>query len=77
VRVRPTGLIGVYYSASEHKHDHLLLFRAVAVSEEFDWRNPEIADARFFPLDALPQLSRTTARCLADVAGPEVVFRRW
>ncbi|MDR5682603.1 MAG: NUDIX domain-containing protein [Armatimonadota bacterium] len=77
VRIRPTGLIGVYYAAREYKHDHLFLFRAVAVAQEPAWRNPEVAQAAFFPLDALPPLSGGTARRVPDAARSEVVFGPW
>jgi 8-oxo-dGTP pyrophosphatase MutT (NUDIX family) len=62
-------LLGVYSNFGEGKSDHVAVF----VAREFELRefvpNNEIADRRWFPLDALPEnISRATRQRLAELA---------
>ncbi|HEY5794254.1 MAG TPA: NUDIX domain-containing protein [Bosea sp. (in: a-proteobacteria)] len=71
--IRLTGtaqLFGVYFNRKVSRRDHVALYvvRDFAVDEA---KKPdmEIAEARFFPLDALPQgLTPATRRRLAEIA---------
>lgn len=64
-------LFGVYLNLSASRRDHVLVYLARDVEQERE-RKPdrEIAEARFFPLDALPEgTTRGTRRRLAELAG--------
>jgi 8-oxo-dGTP pyrophosphatase MutT (NUDIX family) len=62
-------LLGVYSNFGEGKSDHVAVF----VARDFELRefvpNNEIADRRWFPLDALPEnISRATRQRLVELA---------
>lgn len=54
VKMKNVELFGIYFNYSEGKSDHIVLF----LSEDFtmtDAKDSEIAEKKFFPLDALPE----------------------
>ncbi len=67
-KVRIERLLGVYSNFSEWKFDHIAVFVARPLSP-IDLRlNIEIAEARYFPLAALPPTTRlATRRRLAEL----------
>ena len=65
-------LLGIYYNFREYKSDHAAIFVGHATSELAPRLNIEIAEARYFPLTALPPtLQPATARRLAEYAAGE------
>jgi 8-oxo-dGTP pyrophosphatase MutT (NUDIX family) len=75
----PAPLFGVYFNRNISRRDHVALYivRDFIVNEV---KKPdmEIAEARFFPLDALPQgLTPGTRRRLAEIAGGTVPAAEW
>jgi ADP-ribose pyrophosphatase YjhB (NUDIX family) len=73
------GLHGMFFNANASRRDHVVVY----VVREFRVIEPkapdrEIAEARFFPLDALPpDLTRATRARLAEIAGEAPVAARW
>lgn len=66
----PAQLFGVYFNRKVSRRDHVALYvvRDFAV-DEVKKPDMEIAEAGFFPLDALPQgLTPATRRRLAEIA---------
>jgi 8-oxo-dGTP diphosphatase len=53
-QVQIEGLLGMYMHDAEYKSEHIAIFVARPLSEVRVRRNLEIAEARFFPLTALP-----------------------
>ena len=49
-------LLGMYFNAAEYKSDHIAIFAGRALSPPAPRWNIEIAEARYFPLAALPPL---------------------
>jgi ADP-ribose pyrophosphatase YjhB (NUDIX family) len=72
-------LHGVFFNRNASRRDHVVVY----VVREFRVIEPkapdrEIAEARFFPLDALPQdLTRGTRERLREIAGRAPVSARW
>jgi len=70
--VRAPGVLhGVFFNRQVSKRDHVVVevFRDVEQTAPFTG-NAEIAEARFFPLDALPEtITRGTRRRLDEVLG--------
>lgn len=77
--VEVAGLLGVYSNFSEYKNDHMMIFWGHPVREGALKLNLEIAEARFFALDALPTLNnRSTQQRIAEfVAGQHGQWGRW
>jgi 8-oxo-dGTP pyrophosphatase MutT (NUDIX family) len=65
VRVAGPVLVGVDY-LKKYKHDHVLLFRCRIESKGAGSRSPEIAESKFFDLNALPEIRSATRRWLDD-----------
>jgi 8-oxo-dGTP pyrophosphatase MutT (NUDIX family) len=65
----PPVLFGIYLNLSATKRDHVVLYLARDVVQTSERRpDREIAEARFFALDALPEgVTRGTLRRLADI----------
>lgn len=75
----PATLFGVYFNRKISRRDHVALYlvRDFVVDAP---KTPdlEIAEARFFPLDALPQgLTPGTRRRLAEIAGSSTPSAEW
>jgi len=72
-------LVGVYLNLAQIKCDHILLFKAGRWRKTDDKARPmEIAEAKFFALDALPKgASAGTLRRLAELAGREAQSAMW
>lgn len=54
VKMKDVELFGIYFNYTEWKSDHIVLF----LSEDFsmtDVKDNEIAEKKFFPLNALPE----------------------
>lgn len=77
--VEPAALAGVYLNRRLSSRDHVLLFRCGSWRRERDFRpGLEIAEAKFFPLDSLPDaLSRGTARRVAEIFLGEPMSSEW
>lgn len=59
----PPRLHGIFFNRQMARRDHVLLYRADAWHEASAFvPNHEIAEARFFPLDALPATITTATR---------------
>lgn len=80
--VRVTGtptLHALFQNKNASARDHV----AVYVVREFDYGGPlapsfEIQEAKFFPLDALPEgTTQSTCRRLAEIAGGEPPAQQW
>ena len=75
----PPRLHGVFFNKGASRRDHVVVyvvrdFRVIAEKAP----DREIAEARFFPLDALPPgLTRGTRARLAEIAGGGPVSPRW
>ncbi len=65
-------LLGVYSNFSEYKSDHMAIFVGHPVSELAPRLNIEIAEARYFPVGALPLVYPSVKARLADYAA-----QRW
>ncbi|HEX8663559.1 MAG TPA: NUDIX domain-containing protein [Beijerinckiaceae bacterium] len=73
------SLHGVFFNANASRRDHVVVYvvRAFRVIEP-KAPDREIAEARFFPLDALPpDLTRGTRARLEEIAGRAPVSARW
>lgn len=72
-------LHGVFFNGRASRRDHVLIF----VVREFDILAPkradrEIAECRFFPVDALPtETTRGTRDRLVEIAGGRVPTAQW
>lgn len=80
--IRLTGapeLFAVYHNRRFSVRDHVLLFRCCNWAQDRPFRpNAEIAEARFFPLDDLPQdLSSGTAARIGEVFGGNPPAGEW
>lgn len=70
LRLGDPRLFSVYFSQREGKNDHVALFVAEDAVGEPKATGSEIAEAAFFPLDALPSdTSPATRRRLAEYRG--------
>lgn len=70
LRVGELKLFHLYFSQREGKNDHVALFVAEGAVGEPRATGPEIAEAAFFPLDALPpDTSPATRRRIAEYRG--------
>lgn len=75
----PLALFGLYWNRAGAGRDHVALFVARAVRQPHP-KTPdlEIAEARFFPLDALPDdASRATRARLDEIAGRAPASAFW
>jgi 8-oxo-dGTP pyrophosphatase MutT (NUDIX family) len=75
----PAQLFGVYFNRKVSRRDHVVLYvvRDFAV-DEAKQPDMEIAEARFFPLDALPDgLTPATRRRLVEIAEGAVATTDW
>ncbi len=59
-------LLGMYSNFGEYKSDHVAIFVGHPLSPPALRLNIEIADARYFPLAALPRVHRSVTDRLAD-----------
>jgi 8-oxo-dGTP pyrophosphatase MutT (NUDIX family) len=77
VTTAPPVLLGVYLATQEKRDDYV----AVYVCTEFDKTNiisPEIAEEKWFPLDALPaDVSPATRRRIEEYQGLRPLSDRW
>lgn len=75
-------ILGVYHSRKEGKDDHIVIFVVridASRAAQLEKADPmEIAEARWFPLDALPStLSAATARRIAEYRSGAVGLGVW
>jgi 8-oxo-dGTP pyrophosphatase MutT (NUDIX family) len=77
--IAPPRLVGVYLSLYQKKSDHIVLFEAGAWRPiEGRKRQLEIAEAAFFPAEALPEgTTGATRRRLAELAGEGAQSLHW
>jgi 8-oxo-dGTP pyrophosphatase MutT (NUDIX family) len=76
----PPVLVGVFLSLVQIKCDHILLYKASSSWRRVDEKPPnmEIAEARFFALDALPaETTGGTLRRLAELSGKQSPTSMW
>ena len=75
----PATLFGVYFNRTISRRDHVALYVVRDfVVDAAKTPDLEIAEARFFPLDALPQgLTPGTRRRLAEIAGGIAPASEW
>lgn len=76
--LEPAQLVGIFSSFEDRKSDHVALF----VARHFNLIQPtdryEIAEARFFPLNKLPEgLGRGAQRVLRELDRPGARAERW
>lgn len=77
IGVRDLTLVATYQSAAEGKRDTIYLFTARADGTPSP-DGIEIEEARFFPLDALPEcVSPATRRRIAEIGGERLIDGRW
>lgn len=63
----PLHLIGFYYSRGEGRDDYIAVYACDAVTGELRWNPAEIAEAKWFALDDLPEdISPATRRRITD-----------
>lgn len=79
---RFAALLGVYHATGEGKDDHVVIYVARTVTRRGDALEAadtiEIAQARWFALDALPDdLSPATKRRIAEYRGGGMTAERW
>lgn len=75
--VRDLAAVATFQSVAEGKRDTIHLFRAVADGPPVADRR-EVEEARFFPLDALPEgVSAATLRRVAELAGERAPDGAW
>jgi len=75
----PPELHGIFFNAQVSRRDHVVVYVA-RVFRIIEAKQPdrEIAEARFFPLNALPEdLTRGTRRRLDEIAGRAAPSARW
>ena len=71
VRMDNVELFGVYFNYTDWKSDHIVLFLSEAFTVN-DTKDSEIAEKKFFPLDALPEaLGRGHRRRLQEYGSSE------
>ncbi|MCG6858787.1 MAG: NUDIX domain-containing protein [Salaquimonas sp.] len=77
--VAPPELMGVYLNRRLGARDHVLFFRCPQWQQVKAFKaSMEIAEARFFPSDALPDdLSRGTRRRIAEIDGVMDISSDW
>jgi len=79
--IRITGaprLFGVYHNTKDTKRDHVALFVIRDFEQGPHKPNWEIREARFFPLDALPEgTSESTRRRLDEIGNGAPAAERW
>lgn len=75
----PATLHGIYFNRKVSRRDHVVLYVVRDfVVDEIKKPDMEIAEARFFPLDALPDgLTPATRRRLAEIAEGAVAATEW
>ncbi|MDP3257685.1 MAG: NUDIX domain-containing protein [Bosea sp. (in: a-proteobacteria)] len=75
----PATLFGLYFNRKTSRRDHVALYVVRDfVVDAAKMPDLEIAEARFFPLDALPQgLTPGTRRRLAEIAGGIAPAAEW
>lgn len=66
--IRVERLLGMYTNFGEGKSDHIAIFVCTVLAQNRFPFNIEIAEARFFPLGALPPCHSAVHRRLADYA---------
>jgi hypothetical protein len=68
--VRPQDVFGVYFSRSEYKNDHVVVFEITEWTQA-EWRkNLEIEEQAFFTKDSLPKgISKGTRARLEEYFG--------
>ncbi|MCS6912768.1 MAG: NUDIX domain-containing protein [Myxococcales bacterium] len=72
LQVEAARLLGIYNNAEVNRNDHILLFSVDRFTAAGRPRWLEIAEARFFPLEALPEgTTPATRRRLAEHARAE------
>jgi ADP-ribose pyrophosphatase YjhB (NUDIX family) len=77
VGVADLALIATYESSAEGKRDTIHLFKARALDIPAT-ESIEVAEARFFPLDALPEgVSPATLRRIFEIGGERPIDGRW
>ena len=80
--IRIERIVGVYHNVREGKDDHVVLFAASVPTDRPDDLHPddphEIAEAGWFPLDALPaDTSPATRRRIAEYRDGAVGMHDW
>lgn len=76
--VKVTRLVGVYLYVGEYKRDHNFVFACQVLDGTLRIDGYEIAQAGWFPLDALPEpLTPGTRRVLADWQSGRTGYGRW
>lgn len=72
-------LVSTHFNRHASRRDHILLYRVPEFEQPQDKRpDMEIAEAGFFPLDALPHpVSRGTKRRIAELLGEAVPDGYW
>lgn len=79
-RVTPADLFGIFYSVYDHRHNYVVLFviREWERAPEGTRRSLEIADARFFPVDELPEgVSPSVRDRLREVLNSRPISEHW
>lgn len=79
VLTEPPALFGIYLNLSATRRDHVVLYVAQGVAQSHE-RKPdrEIAEARFFALDALPVgITRGTLRRLDEIRDARAPDLHW
>ncbi len=66
--VRTDYLLGIYSGVYEGMTNHLALFVCLAMSEPVNKLSLEIAEAKYWPLDALPRTEGEVAERLSEYA---------
>ena len=76
--IEPPVLLGVFANARNFPNDHVLLFEINAWTETPATARGEIAERRFFSLDALPaDVTKGTQRRLDEIAGRAPRSEEW
>lgn len=75
----PAQLFGVYFNRKVSRRDHVALYIVRDfVVDQAKKPDMEIAEARFFPLDALPEATTpATRRRLGEIVSGQVVSADW
>jgi 8-oxo-dGTP diphosphatase len=69
--VEPLRLLGIYLNRGEGMTNYVALYICRPLSQPIPTLNIEIAEARYWPLDALPEVSPTVSRRLLDYRSGE------
>lgn len=76
--IEPPVLLGVFANARNFPNDHVLLFEISAWTETPATARGEIAERRFFALDALPaDVTKGTQRRLDEIVGRAPRSEEW